>query len=225
MKAIYLLLIHCIVLLAPIQQYAQHHSKLFVEVDEESKILNIQQEIRFFNDSEDTLTSIVLNDWNNAYSNKNSALARRFSDEFYRGFHLAKEKERGKTYNLTIINDNKLFLSWNRNEKTPDVISVTLREKLAPKTSIKLHLTYSVKVPSNKFTKYGYDDHGGMNLKSWYLTPARYENHDFIRYNNVNLDDIANAISDFDIDIQISNSLALTTDLNYKEKITKRRIS
>ncbi len=225
MKAIYLLLIHCIVLLAPIEQYAQHHSKLFVEVDEKSKTLNIQQEIRFFNDSEDSLTSIVLNDWNNAYSNKNSPLARRFSDEFYRGFHLAKEKERGKTYNLTIINDNKLFLSWNRNEKTPDVISVTLREKLAPKQHLNLHLTYSVKIPSDKFTKYGYDAYGGMNLKSWYLTPARYENHDFIKYNNVNLDDIANAISDFDIDIQIPNSLALTTDLNHKEKITKREYS
>jgi hypothetical protein len=38
------------------------------------------------------LTSLVLNDWNNAYSDVNTPLARRFSDEFYRGFHLAQRR-------------------------------------------------------------------------------------------------------------------------------------
>jgi hypothetical protein len=36
----------------------------------------------------DTFSTIVLNDWNNAYANVNTPLAKRFSDEFYRGFHL-----------------------------------------------------------------------------------------------------------------------------------------
>ena len=75
-----------------------------VGLDAEKKTLNIKQELIFINQSSDTLTSIVLNDWNYAFSNKNSALAKRFSDEFYRGFHLAKEEERGSTLNL-IIND------------------------------------------------------------------------------------------------------------------------
>jgi hypothetical protein len=35
---------------------------------------------------------------------------RRFSDEFYRGFHLAKEEERGSTTNITIINPDKILL-------------------------------------------------------------------------------------------------------------------
>ena len=60
----------------------------------EQKTLTVLQEIDYFNASDDTLTSIVLNDWNNAYSSKTSPLAKRFSDEFYRGFHLAKEEER-----------------------------------------------------------------------------------------------------------------------------------
>jgi hypothetical protein len=51
------------------------------------------------------LTSIVLNDWNNAYSNKKHA--KRFSDEFYRGFHLAKEEERGSTTNISILDTKK----------------------------------------------------------------------------------------------------------------------
>jgi hypothetical protein len=52
---------------------------------------------------------LILNDWNNAYSDVNTPLARRFSDEFYRG-HLAKEEERGSTTNITIIDpDNYSF--------------------------------------------------------------------------------------------------------------------
>ncbi|WP_269684297.1 aminopeptidase [Flavobacterium lacustre] len=215
MKSIYKIAFYFLVFLASGKQFAQHHSQLSVEVNLEHKTLNIQQEITFFNQSNDSLTAIILNNWNNAYSDKNTPLGRRFSDEFYRGFHLAKEEERGSTKNLTIIAPNKLFLNWKRTKKNPDYIEVELREKLAPKQKITLYLTYTVKVPSDKFTKYGYTDAGGMNLKDWFITPARYENNAFLTYSNNNLDDAANAVSDFDIDIKIPRNTALTTDLNH----------
>jgi len=186
---------------------------MVVEVNMTGKTLTIQQEIVFFNQSEDTLTSIVLNDWINAYSSKTSALAKRFSDEFYRGFHLAKEEERGSTNNLVIVNTAKTKLSWERTEKSPDLITVNLGTKLAPGRKYTLHLTYIVKVPSSKFTSFGYYDNGGMNLKSWFLTPARYENHGFIKYNNCNLEDIANAFSDFELHLIIPKNVELTSDL------------
>jgi len=204
LKPFYKIAICTLVLLTSIKQYAQHHSQMFVEVSAEDKTLNIQQELTFFNESNDTLTSLVLNDWNNAYADVNTPLARRFSDEFYRGFHLAKEDERGSTKNITIIDTDKLFLSWERTAENPDIISIKLREKLAPNEKIKLRLTYTVKIPSDKFTKFGYNADGGMNLKTWYLTPARYENHAFIKYSNANLDDIANAVSDIDIDLKVA---------------------
>jgi hypothetical protein len=214
LKSFYKNIAFILVLSVSVKQYAQHHSKMIVELNSENKTLNVQQEITFFNQSNDTLTTIVLNDWNNAFSNKNTPLAKRFSDEFYRGFHLAKEEERGSTKNLTIIDENQLFLSWERTEKNPDFIVVKLREKLIPNQKITLHLTYIAKIPSDKFTKYGYNDKGEMNLKNWFLTPARFENHDFIRYSNNNLDDIANAVSDFDIDLKIPKKLEATSDLN-----------
>ncbi|MFM2368310.1 MAG: hypothetical protein RL619_610 [Bacteroidota bacterium] len=214
MKSFYKIAIYTLVLLVSVKQYAQHHSKMIVELNSGAKTLNIQQEITFFNQSSDTLTSIFLNDWNNSYSDKNTPLAKRFSDEFYRGFHLAKEEERGSTNNLTIIDSNQLFVSWERTEKNPDYIEVKLREKLLPNQKTTLHLTYITKIPSNKFTKYGFNDKGEMNLKNWFLTPARYENHDFIRYSNNNLDDISNAVSSYDIDLKTPAALEITSDLN-----------
>jgi hypothetical protein len=180
----------------------------------DNKTLAIQQKIIFINQSDDTLTSIVLNDWNHAFSNKNTPLAKRFSDEFYRGFHLAKEEERGSTINLIINDTSQQFLSWQRPDKNPDYIVVQLKEQLLPNQKITLHLSYISKIPSDKFTKHGYNNNGSFNLKNWYLTPARYENHTFIKNSNNNLEDIANAVSDYEIDLTLPGTLEATSDLN-----------
>ena len=199
---------------------AQHHSKMIVAVDGEKKELTVNQELTFFNQTNDTLTNIVLNDWMNGYTSKNTPLAARFSDEFERGFHLAKEKERGRTSNINIIDENKTLLPWERDNNYPDVIQIRLKEKLLPNQKITLTLTYTVKIPSDKFTKYGYGENGKMYLKNCFLTPARYENKAFTKYDNLNLDDCANALSDYDIEIKIPQNLDLFSDLNEAGKET-----
>ena len=155
---------------------AQHHSKMIVEVNHEKKVLNIYQELTYFNQSNDTLSSIVLNDWNNAYSDKNTPLGKRFSDEFVRSFHLATQKERGNTNTITIIDDSKSLLSWNRPEGFPDLIEFQLKNKLLPGQKATFVLSYFVKVPDDKFTKYGYNSIGEIALKDWFLTPSIYKN-------------------------------------------------
>ncbi|MFT7352818.1 MAG: hypothetical protein ACI9XR_002607, partial [Flavobacterium sp.] len=102
--------------------FAQHDIKLVVAVNKKSNSLQVYQTVTYHNQSKDTLTSIYFNDWNNAYSDKNSALGKRFSDEFVRSFHLASEEDRGATSNLTIFDDNKSFYAWNRLEKDVDLL-------------------------------------------------------------------------------------------------------
>ena len=213
MKSFFKITFYTLVLLLSIKQYGQHHSEIKADLNIENKVLTIQQQITFFNQSNDTLKSIVLNDWNHAFSAKNTPLAKRFSDEFYRGFHLAKEEERGGTNNLTISDSNKMVLSWERPEKNPDLIEIKLGRNLLPNQKIVLNLNYITKIPSDKFTKYGYNSSGTIHLKNWFLTPARYENHDFIRYSNTNLDDIANAYSSFEINLKTPKNFEATSDL------------
>ncbi|KFF05653.1 gluzincin family metallopeptidase [Flavobacterium reichenbachii] len=187
-------------------------------VNLEMKTLNVRQDITFYNTSNDSIISIVLNDWNNAFSDKNTPLARRFSDEFYRGFHLAKAEERGNTTILNLLDSDNMALQWERTDKNPDFIVVKLNRKLAPNEKIDLHLIYIAKIPNSKFTHYGFDQNGNMSLKNWFLSPARFENHRFIKYNNFNLDDIANAGTDYEIEIKIPNQYTITTDLNSVSK-------
>lgn len=219
MKPKYIFFVLLCLLFFSSKQYAQHHSRIDVEVNLDKKNLLINQEIEFFNQSEDTLSYIVLNDWNNAYSSKASPLAKRFSDEFYRGFHFANEAERGFTKINSIDNIDKMPLVWKRRFENTDLVTVELNQKLAPYQKVKLVITYIVKIPSNKFTRYGYDDNDKIILKNWFLTPSRYENHAFVTYNNNNLDDIANGISDFDIKIKTPENIELFSDLNVSEKL------
>jgi hypothetical protein len=197
-----------------ISAFSQHHSILTAEYHSEKKTITVLQELTFNNRSSDTLTYIVLNDWNNAYANKNTPLAKRFSDEFERSFHLAHAYERGHTSNITIIDENNNFLTWERNASVPDVIHVRLPEKLPPNEKRTIKLTYIVKIPSDKFTKYGYSDSGKLNLRNWFLTPSRYENQSFVKQNNFNLDDEAVALSDFELIIKTPSTFVLTSDLD-----------
>lgn len=214
MKALYKVICLILVLFSSIKLAAQHQSKMEVAVNLELKTLNVKQDITYLNTSKDTLTSIVLNDWNNAFADKNTPLAKRFSDEFYRGFHLAKAADRGKTTILSLTDANTMAFEWERTEQNPDFIVVKLNQKLFPGEKIELHLIYIAKIANDKFTDFGFDTNGGMALKNWFLSPARFENHEFIKYNNFNLDDIANASSDYEVAIKIPNAYSITTDLN-----------
>ena len=193
---------------------AQHKSSLHAEVNYETQVIKVKQEIIYYNQTADTLNDFILNDWNNAYSAKDTPLARRFSDEFIRSFHLAKEKDRGNTTIQTITDQNGLILDWSRPHGHPDLVDVQLKNPIYPGQKFKLAFVYEVKIPDARFTRFGYDDkEGSFFLKDWYLAPARVENNRFVRYSNENLDDIANAICDYELTLTTPKGARVTSDL------------
>ena len=218
MKSFLKILVSVLVLFTTIEHYGQNSCYIDAEVNPTEKTVLVKQTIVFHNQSQDTLNSIVLNDWNNAYSTKNTPLAKRFSDEFYRGFHLAKEEERGNTTILNLSDTEKSELVWRRTNENPDLIVVDFKNKLVPNQKITLQISYIVKIPSDKFTKFGYSTNGTIILKNWFLTPARYENKAFVTYNNNNLDDCANGASDFEIKLKLPKEFEITSDLNTSKK-------
>ena len=202
-----------LLLLSSIPLAAQHHSNLTVEVDGEKKLLTVYQELTFNNQSNDTIATIVLNDWNNAYSSRDTPLGKRFSDEFVRSFHLATTKEKGSTNYLSITDSTKSPLSWERPTETPDLLKLQLQNKILPNQKATFILSYVLKIPDDKYTNYGYNSNGDFTLKNWIITPAKYENHAFVNYSNLNLDDIPNALYDVDLKISVPTDYKITSDL------------
>ena len=198
-----------------IKTIAQHHLKMVVEVDNASHIATVSQELTYFNQSESTLNSIVLNDWNNAYSVKNSPLGKRFSDEFVRSFHFAPEKDRGATLDLKITTASNQNVAFFRPENFIDLVEIPLEKPLLPNQKVILNLSYKLKIPNGRFTDYGYNSKGEMNLKNWFLTPANFIKNDFVRYSNLNLDDAANALFDLDLEIKSMQNFEISSDLEF----------
>ncbi|WP_309508847.1 aminopeptidase [Flavobacterium litorale] len=192
-----------------------------MDVDYDAKILKVRQEITFHNQSKDTLNSFVLNDWNNAYSGKNTPLAQRFSDEFVRAYHLSKKEERGSTTIVSVIDQNNRVLNWERPDNHPDIVQVQLKNPIYPNSKFSFYIRYAVKIPSAKFTEFGYTNDDSFILKDWYLSPARLENGEFIRYSNQNVDDIANGISDYELTLTVPRDVSVTSDLYVGNKIDK----
>ncbi len=207
-----------LVLLSSIQLAAQHHSNLTVEVDGDKKLLSVYHELTYNNQTNDTIATIILNDWNNAYSSRETPLGKRFSDEFVRSFHLATTKEKGSTYNLIISDENKALLTWERPTDAPDLIQLQLKNKILPNQKATFILSYVLKIPDDKYTNYGYNSNGDFTLKNWIITPSRYVNHAFVNYSNLNLDDIPNALYNVDLKITIPQDYKITSDLKEVSK-------
>jgi len=200
--------------------HGQHQNKLNVELLDQEKKLEVRQTIVFHNTTNKPLTKLILNDWNHSYSDQKTPLGKRFSDEHYRAFHLAKYKDRGSTNNLSIVSFSQQSLEWCRLENHPDLVEVKLSQQLLPGEKVTLHLFYYLNIPNSKFTRYGYEIDGTFNLKNWFLTPARIHEGTFVTYSNLNLDDIANDPFDVDLNLKTALNYKITTDLNQGKSAT-----
>ena len=138
--------------------------------------IEVDQQITFVNTEERELVSIYLNDWNNAFSSKTSPLAKRFAEDFARRFHFARQEERGHTTIESINSAEGSSLEWDRPGNIEDLVRVFLPEPLASGDSITLNLQYNLKIPDDKFTRFGRDGEGNYKLRYWYMTPAPLDN-------------------------------------------------
>ena len=179
--------------------HGQHSNLITARLNGETKVINIQQEFEYKNASKYSLGILYFNDWAHAYSNKNTGLAKRFAEEFKRSLHLAKKKERGYTEILTVVDDQYRGLRLERTTEM-DILKIYLNEPLHPGESVKLFITYNVKLPPNKFTPYGYGGDGSYYLKDWYLTPAVYDGKWHL-YSNKNLEDLYTDVAETTINL------------------------
>ena len=203
----YILLIACSCI-----GYGQNSIDIKANFDVDTKRVAINQVISYKNTTKDTLTSIYLNDWSNSFSSKKSDLAIRLADEYINRFHLANDAVRGHTKIDAIFQNNNSLL-YSRPQDKIDVIKVELNTPLAPNTSYTIQLKYSVKIPSDQFTGYGYTKNNDFNLRYWYITPAVY-NSEWQYFSNKNLNDLFIPNSDINLTLTYPKDYTITSELN-----------
>lgn len=202
-----------IFLLFAVASYGQNTITLKATVNPETKSIEINQEIKYFNTSNDTLNVIYLNDWNNSYSNKSTALAKRFEEEFSTKFHLAKDRQRGFTDISRITSADGKTLQYNHLKDQVDVLKVELEQPLLPNSYYKIELQYTITLPDADFTDYGFTKAQDFELKHWYLTPTVYDGK-WNYYSNKNIDDLFVPKADVSISLTFPEVYTATSELN-----------
>lgn len=189
-------------------------------LDAKKNRLEIRQEIVYQNSSKDTLNTIYLNDWANAFSSKITPLAKRFAEDYRRRFHFAKDQERGHT-EIGFISHEGQNLEWERPENHPDIIRLNLQEPLLPMETRRFSLSYKIKLPSADFTRYGYKK-GNFKLRYWYINPAVYKDGDWKIYSNKNLGDLFTPPAEISVSINVPANYSVVSSL---EEIGTKYIS
>ncbi|WP_235942597.1 metalloprotease [Salinimicrobium oceani] len=171
------------------------------------KSLYIQQTIEYRNLSPDTLKEIYLSDWMNAFSDTRTPLARRFFEDYDRRFHFARQEKRGGTTINSITGASFEDVSWERPEGNPDLLKITPAAPIAPREKYLLRLNYSVKVPSDEFTRYGFQNKGSYQLRYWFIAPGVYQDGWKV-YSHKNMNDLYLPKMNLDIALTIPVNLA-----------------
>ncbi|MDO4728282.1 MAG: aminopeptidase [Bacteroidota bacterium] len=179
----------------------QHVVEASVEVDFQTKELLVRQKLLYTNTSNDTITELVLNDWNNAFSSKETSISKRFSDEFVRSYYYASDFELAKTTIQQCSASDEYKVECYRKLTNLDLLFIRLNKPLLPSQPIELDLQYTLKIPHAKFTGYGFSDNR-FELKEWLLLPAEYTSQGFLLQSNENLQDITNARVYFNINLK-----------------------
>ncbi len=185
--------------------------QIVATLNTEKNTLNIQQEITFFNKTDVELDTIYFHNWPSAYKDKFTPLAKRLIESYDKNFHFADIKNRGFTAIDSIKIDNST-LKWFVPENFPDVIGIVLPKKLPAHQSAKINLTYSVKIPSNRYTGYG-SNNGNYYLRYWYLVPAIYQQK-WLLQNNLDMDDLMVDFTHYNIRFTIPKTHFITTELS-----------
>ena len=182
-----------------------------VMLDAENHTLQIQQEIVFYNKSDVVLDTIYLHNWANSFKDNNTPLAKRLIEDYNKDLYFAKDKNRGHS-NINNLSIDYETVAWIIDDDTSDIIAIPLNKPLNPTDSVSISATYTVKLPSDKFTSYGRNKIA-YNLRYWYLTPALYD-HGWKLMSNLNMDDLLMDYSKYNITFTVPEQYTLSSGLH-----------
>ena len=197
----------------PIILFGQSNNSYNLEVELNSfdKTLDIKQVMKYKNISNTSVDIIFLEDWSNAYSNTDTKLAKRISDEYSRSFSFSQKKQRGSTI-INKISSNDID-KWSRSENASDIIKLFLKEPLKINQSIEIEISYSIKLPDSKFTGFGYDNSNNFYLKNWIIAFSANSGLNLLPQSNLNLDDQSIDNSDYSIKLKLDGEYFIVSNL------------
>lgn len=150
------------------------NTKIDARLDDKKFMVYAYEEITYTNNSPDTLKSIYMHLWPNAYKNDKTPFAKQMDLIGKTDFYFSKTKDRGYIDSLSFVVDGQ-SVDHYKTEDRPDIARVDLINPLLPGQTIKISTPFKVKIPQ-VFSRSGHTGEA-FYLAQWFPKPAVYDNH------------------------------------------------
>lgn len=155
--------------------YFQQKVNTYIEVslNDEKHELSGFEKIDYTNNSPQSLDSIVIHLWPNAYKNNSTEMAKHDLENGELEFRFSESKNKGYIDSLN-FSSNEKPLRWSYLNNKIDIAVVYLHQSLQPSETITISTPFKVKIPLGIFSRLG---HIGQSyqITQWFPKPAVYD--------------------------------------------------
>jgi hypothetical protein len=196
--------------------------KIDVTLDDSLHVLKGHLDLAYKNNSPDTLSYLVFHLWPNAYSSKNTALAKQLLNTGSTALAFATPDEMGGIDSLAFtLNDLPCVVLYN--EKHQDICTLMLEKPLLPGNSLNVKTPFRVKLPSGKISRLG---HLGQSyqITQWYPKPAVYDHKGWHAMPYLNQGEFFSEFGTFDVSITLPSNYTVGATGNLQTAAEIKRL-
>ena len=176
------------------------------ELDPAARELAAEYDLRYTNQTPDTLHELVIHLWAQAFSSPLTAYGRQkrlFGDtEFY----FLKDDQRIR-YSFLQFSSGKTFLDIEQVGDDPDIVRIRLGEPLPPGEQVDLHADYHLALPG--FHSRLGTDGTIWQLAHWFPKPARYVDHAWQAIPYLELGEFTQDFARYQVDLTLPDSFVV----------------
>ena len=193
---------------ATAQNYFQQdvNTKISVTLDDKKNLLLGFEEFSYKNNSTDTLRTIYIHLWPNAYKHDHTPFAEQQYANGKKDFYYAKEDDRGFIDSLSFKIDEE-EVSYESDYATPDIAKIDLPKPLAPGASMNITTPFRVKIPI-VFSRLGHTKQAYF-ISQWFPKPAVYDRKGWHPIPYLDLGEFYSEIGSYDVSITLPNNYVL----------------
>jgi hypothetical protein len=180
--------------------FAQKDS-IYIEArwTENNEKIKVNQHIIYHNRFEKSVSEIKLLNWIAAYRKTETPLAERKLEDRKTDLYFAKKNELGSISDLIIKIGDQTFTGLDLNWEN---IFLQLSRPLGKGESLKMELSYQLRLPDARFTGYGKSKEG-FHLKYFFLIPDSFEDEQQIPRHYLDIEEAQNVGSFWKINFEV----------------------
>ena len=175
--------------------------RIDVKLDDQAKMLRAFESFEYINHSPDTLKTLILHCWPNAYRDRHSALAHQEAEEGKYSLYHLDPKDQGfiDSMNYKVDGVSVGYKSYGGHH---DIIQISLPKPLLPGGKITVTTPFRVKIPNGSISRLGFVKES-FQITQWYPKPAVYDSQGWHPLPYLNQGEFYSEFGSFDVSITL----------------------